>query len=165
MILLSIQSISNGAWRRCRRLPNSLSRAMLAQAAQVQLINLTARVLTQGRLINTSTHGNRTRWSHSRVMAPRGLYFFTVILSARCAPPYTLPMHIYNTICHSYRAHFSQTTRFHMDEEQQQSWREYPYQVVPPPTVPPVPHNQTTMSQDCAVSDTYQVYLVSSTHS
>ena len=85
---------------------------MLAQAAQGQLINLTAHALTQGQLINISTHGDRTRWSHSRVMAPRDPYSFTVVPSARsvallgsaCAPPYMLPMHIYNTICYSYLA-------------------------------------------------------------
>jgi hypothetical protein len=57
-------------------------------------------------------------------------------------------------------------THFHMSEEQQQSLREYSFQVATlPNTVPPVPQNQATVLQDSAVSSTYQVSLVSSTHS
>lgn len=53
-----------------------------------------------------------------------------------------------------------------MSEEQQQSSREYLFQMVTfPNTGPPVPHNQATMARDCVVSSIYQVILCSIAYS
>jgi hypothetical protein len=48
-----------------------------------------------------------------------------------------------------------------MSDEQQQTWKEYSFDVVTlPNTVPPVPHNQATMPRECAVSSAHEVSLL-----
>lgn len=66
------------------------------------------------------------------------LYIATHFHSRSCTPPLILCL-----------------TRFHMSDEQQQSSREYSFQVVTfPNPILPMPYNQPTMPTDCPVSNT-----------
>lgn len=77
-------------------------------------------------------------------------------------------LYILHPLSPSILRHFSQNivSALHMSEEQQQTMNEYSYQAgTLLNTIPFMPHNQPTMPPDSSVSSTYQVSLVSGTHS